>query len=182
MDLGTLYLTEVRERLRGVKALGDGALAQLPEDAWHTTLSPDGNSAAVLVQHLAGNLHSRWAGLREGYREGVEGETPDRDRDAEFVEGERSAAELLKFWEDGWGDFLAALDHLRPEDLGAALTIRGEPYTVLGAVERAGLHASGHVYQLIFLVKTLRGADFQTLSIPRGGSATFNAEMERKPR
>ncbi|SEI58929.1 Protein of unknown function [Deinococcus reticulitermitis] len=182
MDPGTLCLTEVRQQLRGVKALGDGALAQLPEDAWHTALSPDGNSAAVLVQHLAGNLHSRWAGLRQGYRAGMEAETPDRDRDTEFMEGERSTTELLKLWEGGWGDFLSALDHLRPEDLGAPLTIRGEPYTVLGAVLRASLHASGHVSQLVFLVKTLRRAAWQTLSIPRGGLAAFNAEMERRSR
>ena len=176
-DPGSLYLSEVRERLRGTKQLGDRALAQLPESDWHTVLSPDGNSVAVLVQHLAGNLRSRWGGLRGGYRAGVEGETPDRDRDAEFEDAQLAPAELLARWNDGWQVFLDALGHLRPEDLTQTLTIRGEAHTVLGAVERAALHASGHVFQLVFLVKTLRGADFQTLSIPRGGSAAHNAAM-----
>lgn len=178
MDLGTLYLSEVRERLRATKQLGDRALAQLPPEHWHTVLAPEGNSAAVIVQHLAGNLHSRWGGLRGGYREGVEGESPTRDRDAEFEDAHLSAAELLTLWDDGWQVFLDALNHLRPEDLTRTLTIRGEAHTVLGAVERAALHASGHVFQLVFLVKTLRGEEFQSLSIPRGASAVFNAQMQ----
>ena len=179
-DIGSLYLTEVRERLRGTKQLGDRALAQLPEDGWHAVLSPDGNSAAVIVQHLAGNLRSRWGGLQHGYREGVEGETPGRDRDAEFEDAGLTPADLLARWDDGWQVFFGAVDHLRPEDLTRALTIRGEAHTVLGAVERAALHASGHVFQLVFLVKTLRGADFQTLSIPRGGSGAYNVNMREQ--
>lgn len=180
MDLGTLYLSEVRERLRATKQLGDRALAQLPPEHWHTVLAPEGNSAAVIVQHLAGNLRSRWGGLQGGYREGVEGETPGRDRDAEFEDAQLSPAELIARWDDGWQVFLDALNHLRPEDLTRTLTIRGEAHTVLGAVERAALHASGHVFQLVFLVKTLRGEEFQSLSIPRGASAVFNAQMLRR--
>ena len=176
-DVAALYLSELRERLRGTRQLGDRALAQLPDDAWHTVLAPGGNSAAVIVQHLAGNLRSRWGGLQSGYREGVEGETPGRDRDAEFEDAHLSAADLLTCWDEGWQGFLDALDHLRPDDLTQTLTIRGEAHTVLGAVERAALHASGHVFQLIFLVKTLRGANFQTLTIPRGGSGAYNAAM-----
>ena len=177
-DVAALYLSELRERMQQTKALADRALAQLPDAHWHTVLAPEGNSAAVIVQHLAGNLHSRWGGLRGGYREGVEGESPTRDRDAEFEDAHLSAAELLSRWDEGWQVFLDALDHLHPDDLTQALTIRGEPHTVLGAVERAALHASGHVFQLVFLVKTLRGEGFQSLSIPRGGSAVFNAQMQ----
>ena len=183
-DIGTLYLSELRGRMTQTKALADRALAQLPDAHWHTVLAPEGNSVAVIVQHLAGNLHSRWDGLRQGYRAGVEGESPTRDRDAEFEDAQLTPAELRSQWEAGWQVFLDALDHLRPEDLTRTLTIRGEAHTVLGAVERAALHVSGHVYQIVLLVKTLRGADFQTLSIPRGGSAAYNtrlkAEAEQK--
>lgn len=175
-DLAAHYLTDVRERMRGVKRLGDGALAQLPEGGWHTPLGPDGNSAAVLVQHLSGNMHSRWGALRQGYRTGAEGETAARNRDAEFEDAGRTEAELRVHWEAGWAVFLAALDHLEPDDLTRNLTIRGETHTVVQAVQRQMAHYSGHVYQLVLLAKTLRGTDWQTLSIPRGGSAAFNAE------
>lgn len=176
-DLGELYLADVRDRMRGVKGLGDRALAQLPPDDWHRPLSPGGNSAAVLIQHLAGNMQSRWGGLREGYREGVDGEAAGRDRDAEFREGEQPAGALLDLWEEGWAVFLAALDALTPADLPRTLTIRHETHSVLAAIQRQVAHYSGHVYQLIFLVKALRGEAWETLSVPRGGSAAFNAQM-----
>lgn len=177
MDLAELYLSDVRARMRGVKALGDGALAQLRDPEWHTPLGEDGNSASVLVAHLAGNMHSRWGALRGGYAPGAEGETPGRDRDAEFAEGTETPAEVLARWEDGWAVFLDTLDHFRGGDLTRDLTIRGEAHTVLAAIQRQVAHYAGHVYQLILLVRTLRGPEWQTLSIARGGSAAYNAEL-----
>ncbi|SMB93509.1 DUF1572 family protein [Deinococcus hopiensis] len=178
MILGDLYLTDTRERMCGVKRLGEGALTQLHSEDWHRVLSPGGNSAAVLVQHLAGNMESRWGALRGGYREGVDGEAPGRNRDAEFEEGGLSGGALLARWQEGWSTFLAALDALNPEDLTRTLTIRHETHTVLAAIQRQVAHYSGHVYQLVLLAKTLRGENWQTLSVPRGGSAAFNAEMQ----
>lgn len=177
MNLAEHYLQDVQTRMRGVKALGDGALSQLPGDEWHRALSPDGNSAAVLIQHLAGNMHSRWGAFQHGFTSGAEGETAGRNRDTEFTEGQQTPAQLLQQWEDGWTVFLDALAHFKPDDLMAELNIRGEPHTVLQAIQRQMAHYSGHVYQLVFLVKTLRGPEWQTLSIPRGGSAAFNAAM-----
>ncbi|UQN06228.1 DUF1572 family protein [Deinococcus sp. QL22] len=177
VDIAALYLSDVRARMRGVKALGHGALAQLQETEINTALSADGNSSGVVVQHLAGNMRSRWGGLRFGYT-AAEGETGTRNRDAEFEPHFSTLAEVQAEWEAGWDVFLSALDHLTPADLTRTLTIRGEMHTVLEAVQRQVAHYSGHVYQLIFLVKTLRGPDWQTLSIARGGSAAFNAQMQ----
>lgn len=176
-EVAELYLSDVRARMRGVKALGEGALSQLRAEEWHIPLESEGNSAAVLVTHLAGNMHSRWGALRGGYAPGAEGETPGRDRDAEFMEGQEMPAELHARWEEGWAVFLDALDALTPTDLTRELTIRGEAHSVLAAVQRQVAHYSGHVYQLILLVRTLRGQEWQTLSIARGGSAAYNAAM-----
>ncbi|MEF2277967.1 DUF1572 family protein [Deinococcus sp. YIM 134068] len=178
--LADLYLSDVRGRMRGVKALGEGALAQLTDGEVDTVLSPGGNSAGVLVRHLAGNMRSRWGGLRSGYVAGAEGETLGRDRDAEFGDAHLTLPELWAEWEDGWRVFLEALDHLAPADLTRTLTIRGEAHTVLEAIQRQVAHYSGHVYQLVFLVKTLQGEEWETLSIPRGGSAAFNVEMRER--
>lgn len=177
LHLAEHYLSDVRERMRGVKSLGDGALAQLPAANWHAVLSPGGNSAAVLIQHLSGNMHSRWGALAGGYAAGAEGESAGRNRDAEFAETDEDAAALRQRWESGWQVFFAALDALQPGDLLRELTIRGETHTVLQAIQRQVAHYSGHVYQLVLLVKTLRGAGWQTLSIPRGGSAAYNVTM-----
>lgn len=177
MSLADLYLRDVQVRMRGVKALGDGALAQLHDDQWHSVLSEDGNSAAVLIQHLSGNMHSRWGAFQHGFSMGAEGETAGRNRDLEFVEGQQTPAQLNEQWENGWQVFFDALNHFQPDDLAAELTIRAEKHTVLEAIQRQVSHYSGHVYQLVFLVKTLRGLKFQSLSIPRGGSVAFNDKM-----
>lgn len=99
--LGDLYLSDVRRRMHGLKVLGGRALSQLSEADWHTVLSERGNSAAVIVQHLGGNMHSRWGGLRSGYRAGLDGETAGRNRDAEFEDGGLSAGELRAVWDEG---------------------------------------------------------------------------------
>jgi hypothetical protein len=179
VDFAALYLSDVRARMRGVKALGDGALAQLRETEVQTVLSVEGNSAAALVQHLAGTMRSRWGGLSLGYTP-AEGETGTRNRDAEFEPRLTTLPELHAEWEAGWAIFLSALAHFTPADLTRPLTIRGEVHTVLEAVQRQVAHYSGHVYQLIFLVKTLRGPDWETLSVARGGSAAFNAQMRER--
>ncbi|GGR12567.1 DUF1572 family protein [Deinococcus ruber] len=179
-ELGELYLSDLRTRLRGVKALGEGALKQLHEPEWHAVLSAGGNSAAVTVQHLSGNMHSRWGALQHGYRAGQDGEQATRNRDAEFEEGQQTGAQLWAIWEAGWTVFLEALDALTSADLTRTLRIRGETHTVLEALQRQVAHYSGHVYQLVFLVKTLRGPDWHTLSIARGQSAAFNAAMHKQ--
>ena len=122
-------------------------------------------------------MHSRWGGLQRGYQSGQDGESARRNRDAEFEEGHLTGAELWAVWNAGWTVFLDALDALAPDDLTRTLTIRGEAHTILEALQRQVAHYSGHVYQLVFLVKTLRGADWQTLSIARGESAAFNERM-----
>ncbi len=115
--------------------------------------------------------------MQRGYQSGQDGESAGRNRDAEFEEGNLSAEQLWAIWNAGWTVFLDALDALAPANLMQTLTIRGEAHTVLEALQRQVAHYSGHVYQLIFLVKTLRGADWQTLSIARGQSAAFNEQM-----
>lgn len=174
------YLADTREMMQGIKRLGERALVQLAENEWHRVISIDGNSAAVLVQHLAGNMYSRWEGLQAGYVAGVEGETPHRNRDSEFEEGKHSSAELMERWEAGWKVFLDALDQLKPADLGQTMTIRAAEHTILEAIQRQVAHYSGHVYQLVFLVKTIRGSEWENLSVPRGESEVFNVRMMGK--
>ncbi|ADV68297.1 DUF1572 family protein [Deinococcus maricopensis] len=177
LDVGAVFLAETITRMQAVRDLGAGALAQLRAEQWHAALGPDENSAAVIVQHLAGNMQSRWAGFPD-----ADGESAARDRDAEFDDQGLDVSALLARWDAGWAVFLAALERLTPEDLTRTVTIRGEAHTVLAAVQRQVAHYSGHVYQLVFLARHLRGADWRTLSIPRGGSAAFNARMaERHP-
>jgi len=176
-ELGDLYLRDVRTRMRGVRVLAEGALRQLAPGHWHAALGPQENSVAVLVQHLSGNMHSRWGQFLQH-----DGEAASRDRDAEFEDAGLSVPQLWEQWEAGWNIFLGVLDRLSPADLTRSLTIRGEVHTVLEAVQRQVCHYSGHAYQIVSLARHWAGADWQTLSIARGQSAEFNRRMQERRR
>jgi hypothetical protein len=51
---------------------------------------------------------------------------------------------------------------------------------VLQALNRAVAHCSYHMGQIVFLAKHWKGADWKTLSVPKGESETFNARMLEK--
>jgi Protein of unknown function (DUF1572) len=170
-DLGSHYLDEVRRQFRGYKRLGEGAMTQLNDEHFFVTLDREANSVAVLVKHLAGNMRSRFTDFLT-----TDGEKPNRNRDQEFeIHNDTSRAEIMRWWEEGWSHVFSAIADLKPEDLLRTVTIRGEPHTVLQAINRQLAHYSAHVAQIIFLAKHLRSSEWKTLSIPRGKSKEFNA-------
>lgn len=151
------------------KKLGERAMAQLSDDDLFATLDTESNSIAVIVKHLRGNMRSRWTDFLT-----ADGEKPDRDRDQEFIPpAERSRAEVMRWWEEGWRSLFDALGALRPGDLEATVHIRGEPLTATAAILRQVDHYAQHVGQIVLLAKHHRGADWQTLSIARGMSAEY---------
>jgi hypothetical protein len=89
----------------------------------------------------------------------------------------------MRWWESGWAFVFSAVEALRPEDVERTVTIRGEPHTVLQAINRQLAHYAYHVGQIVFLAKHLRSRDWKSLSIPRGKSEEVNRKMsaERKP-
>jgi hypothetical protein len=163
------YLQEARRQFRGHKRMGEAAMAQLRDQDFFVTLDPESNSVAILVKHLAGNMRSRFTDFLTS-----DGEKPDRFRDREFeMTPATTRADVMKLWEEGWAIVLSAIDSLRPEDVMRTVTIRGEPHTVLQAVNRQIAHYAQHTGQIVFLAKHLRGSAWKTLSIPRGKSEEY---------
>ncbi len=172
MDTCASYLDEVRRALRGHKRLAEGAIAQLRDDELFLQADPEANSAAILLKHIGRNLWSRFTDFLT-----TDGEKPDRYRDQEFeLSGKESREELLRIWESGWQAAFDTIASLQPQDLARPVTIRGEPYTALQAIHRAVSHAVYHVGQVVYIAKHIRGADWKTLSIPKGKSEEFNAQ------
>ena len=157
------YLDDCIVQLRKVKADADRAMAQVGDAQFFALLDADANSIALIVKHVAGNMRSRWTDFLT-----TDGEKPDRHRDGEF---ERDASDtreaILGRWEAGWHLVFSALQSLQPSDLGKTVTIRGEPHTVVQAVNRQVSHYSAHVGQIVLLAKHFAGPRWQTLSIPR---------------
>lgn len=173
-SVGTAVLASFRQNFRAYKALADRALAQLADAEWLYVPAPGSNSVAVIVQHLAGNLRSRFTDFLT-----TDGEKPTRQRDREFDEPPTAAAvpALRQEWEAAWDVLFALLEDLQPADLLRTVTIRGEVHTVLAAVQRQVAHYASHIGQVVLLAKLIRGAEFQSLSIPRGQSEQFNQHM-----
>lgn len=169
--VGREFLTRSLEEFGRYKSLADRALAQVGDEPFFDALGAESNSLAVIVKHVAGNLRSRWTDFLT-----TDGEKPDRDRDAEFeVASSEARASLTAAWEEGWDRLFATLRALREEDLLRTVRIRGEPHTVIQAVQRSLAHTCGHAAQIVALAKLLAGPSWKTLSIPRGKSREFNA-------
>jgi len=161
-DIGADFLRSARARLESLKTLGDQALGRLEDAELTKTLDPESNSVAVLVQHIAGNMRSRWTDFLT-----TDGEKPDRNRDGEFEPALTAKAPLLQRWEEGWRILFAALDALKPEDLTRTVLIRGEKLTVVDAINRQLVHYGQHVGQVLYLAKHYKWQSWKSLSVPR---------------
>lgn len=174
---GDLYLADALKRFREAKAQCDRALAQVSVERWTHRLDPESNSLATLMRHLSGNMLSRWTDFLT-----TDGEKPERDRDAEFEDPEALDPEALRArWERGWACLLGALEGLTDADLDRTVTIRHEPHTVLEAINRQLTHYPYHAGQLVLLAKHLASGSWEPLSVPRGGSRTYNATLMGDP-
>ena len=168
-DVAVHYLDEARRQMRGHKRMGEAAMAQLRDEDFFVTLDPESNSVAILVKHLVGNMRSRFTNFLTS-----DGEKPDRFRDREFELGAAATrADVMKIWEEGWNCVFSALEALKPDDVMRTVTVRGQPHTVLQAINRQIAHYAQHIGQMVFLAKHLLSSEWKTLSIPRGKSEEF---------
>ncbi len=163
------FLPSIRKLFRYYEKLGARAMEQLSEAELHFRPDPEANNIATIVNHLHGNMRSRWTDFLTS-----DGEKTWRQRDAEFEDRLETKEAILSAWQDGWACVFDAVDHLQPEDLARTVYIRNEGHTVVEAVHRQLAHYSYHVGQLVFLAKHIRGAAWQSLSIPKGASAAYN--------
>jgi uncharacterized damage-inducible protein DinB len=175
-DLGAQYLDEIFRGLRGHKRLADDAIAQLNDEQFFAQPSAESNSVAIVVKHMAGNLRSRFTDFLT-----TDGEKPDRNRDQEFLmTSETTRDELLRWWEQNWQLLFETINSLGPEDLQRTVTIRGQPHSVMQALNRSVGHCAYHTGQITFLAKHWKGAEWKSLSVPKGQSEQFNAKMLQK--
>lgn len=173
LQFTTSYLEDAIAIFRQYKKLGDGAMAQVTDEQLFTALDAEMNSIAILVKHMAGNMRSRWTDFLT-----TDGEKPDRNRDAEFEDPPASREQLLALWERGWAILFGALDPLTDADLSLTVTIRGEPHSVMMAINRQVAHYAYHVGQIVLLAKHFQSTQWKSLSVPRGQSNAFNTRVQ----
>jgi hypothetical protein len=168
----TSHLEDSIALFRFYKNLGEGAMEQVTDEQLFATLDEEMNSIAIIVKHMAGNMRSRWTDFLTS-----DGEKPDRNRDTEFVEPPATREELLKRWNEGWDRVFRALTPLSDSDLERSVTIRGEPHSVMQAINRQIAHYAYHCGQIVFLAKHFKASEWKSLSVPRSRSAEFNRRV-----
>ena len=160
------------------RRLGEKAIQQVPDESLNSILGADTNSIAMIMRHISGNLLSRFTDFLTS-----DGEKPWRDREAEFQDAQYSWEEVQRLWSEGWGVLESQLSQLSDDQLQALVYIRGEAWTVHGALCRSLAHVSYHVGQIVLLARILNDGNWQSLSIPRGQSLAYNKTptKDRKP-
>ena len=158
----TSYLKDSLDLFRYYKKLAERAMAQVSDEQLFAELDEGGNSIAIIIKHMAGNMRSRWVDFLT-----TDGEKPDRNRDSEFVDPPATREALMRLWEESWGYVFHALEPLSESDLGRTVTIRGEAHSVMQAINRQLAHYSCHVGQIVFLAKHFQSSQWKSLTIPR---------------
>ncbi len=169
------YLNDAVASFQNYKKMSEKAMAQVSDEEFFRLISPESNSIAIIVKHIAGNQHSRWTDFLI-----TDGEKGDRDRDSEFEIRDDNRESLMNYWEIGWKTLFTSLEPLTPDDFSRTVTIRGESHTIFEAINRQLTHYAYHVGQIAFLAKHFRAGDWKTLSVPKNKSAEFNEFLAKK--
>jgi hypothetical protein len=163
------YLADMRTQLAKLRSTAERAVAQVGDGDFAKMLDEENNSIAIIMKHISGNLRSRCTAFLTS-----DGEKPDRDRDGEFVlYPHDTRLQLSKEWAAAWDLLATTLEALMPDDLQRTIYIRAEPHTVSQALNRHLAHLAYHVGQIVLLAKHWVGAEWETLTIPRGQSKAF---------
>ena len=174
MSLAATFLNSYMKRISYYKELADKTFEQLNEADFHYQPNEVSNSIAIIIQHMVGNMLSRFTNFLT-----EDGEKEWRNRDTEFEEQQLSKEELLQKWKDGWACVLNAINDLTEDDLLQTISIRSEELTVMDALNRQMAHYPYHVGQIVFIGRMIKNKDWLSLSIPKGASDAFNRQMKK---
>jgi Protein of unknown function (DUF1572) len=171
MEINNPFLESAKKQFLYYKTIGEKAINQLEAEQLFISVNENTNSIATIVKHLSGNMISRWTDFLT-----TDGEKEWRNRDSEFEDVIKTKAELLEIWNKGWDCLFDALNLLSPDQLSEIIYIRNEGHTVVEAINRQLAHYPYHVGQIIFYAKMLKKGDWESLSIPKNKSNSYNED------
>lgn len=165
----TDYLKSARKQFEYYKTVGEKTFDQLAEADLFWQYNPESNSIAIIVNHLWGNMRSRWTNFLT-----TDGEKEWRQRDLEFEPVIQSRDELLEKWNEGWSCLFSALDTIKEENFESKLYIRNQEHSIVEAINRQLAHYAYHIGQIAYIGRMVLGPKWKSLTIPKGGSSDFN--------
>ncbi len=165
------YLESVKRQFEYYKLLAEKTIDQLPEEKLFYQYNESSNSIATIVKHLSGNMLSRWTDFLT-----TDGEKEWRQREAEFENDLNSKEQLIQVWNKGWEVLFNTLNSLDESHLEQIIYIRNQGHTVMDAINRQLAHYPYHVGQIVFIGKMICDENWQSLSIPKGGTKAYNEQ------
>lgn len=169
------YLANVKLQFEYYKSVGDKTFDQISENELFWQYNANSNSIAIIVNHIHGNMKSRWTDFLTS-----DGEKEWRKRDEEFEDIIKTRGELLKKWEEGWQILFSAIDSINPDNFGTTIYIRNQQHTVVDAFNRQLAHYAYHIGQIVYVAKMTGAENWQSLTIPKGKSKEFNSSKISK--
>lgn len=165
------YLQSAIKQFEYYKSLGDKTFSQLADDQLFWQYNKESNSIAIIVNHLSGNMLSRWTDFLTS-----DGEKDWRNREEEFQNIIYTKNELLENWHKGWNCLFTALNSLSEKDFDRIIYIRNQGHSVVEAINRQLCHYAYHVGQIVYIGKMIMDNNWKSLSIPKGNSVQYNQE------
>jgi transposase InsO family protein len=169
------YIISIQKQFEYYKSLANKTIDQLDDDKLFWQYNDESNSIAILMNHIAGNMISRWTDFYTS-----DGEKEWRNRDSEFIWGNKDKTALIEKWEKGWRCLNNVIENLKEEDLGKTIYIRNMGHTVIEAINRQLAHYPYHIGQIVFIGKMVQDSNWNSLSIPKNQSSNYNAEKFSK--
>ena len=163
------YFKSVTKYFEYYKSVGEKTFDQLDEKDIFWQFNQESNSIAIIVNHLSGNMTSRWTDFLT-----TDGEKQWRNRDLEFENIIKTKEELLIKWENGWGCVFKAINSINHENFNTPIYIRNQSHSIIQAVNRQLAHYSYHIGQITFIGKMIKADTWKSLTIPKGKSLDFN--------
>lgn len=164
------YLNSALKQFEYYKILGEKTFAQLNEDELFWQYNKESNSIAITVNHLWGNMKSRWTHFLTS-----DGEKEWRNRDLEFEYVIKTKVEMLEKWNEGWHCLFEALNSIDKDNFYSEIFIRNQSHSIIEAIHRQMMHYAYHIGQIVYVGRMIKGNEWQSLSIPKGKSKEFNA-------
>ena len=137
----------------------------------------ESNSIAMIINHLSGNMRSRWTDFLT-----TDGEKEWRNRDSEFENAIQTKAELISKWNEGWACLFSAIDTINAENFNSLVYIRNQGHTITEALNRQLAHYPYHIGQIVFIGKMVCDSAWTSLSIPKGESKNYNHDKFSNPK
>lgn len=169
------YLKSVKKQFEYYKSVGEKTFNQLAESDLFWQYNEESNSIAIMVNHLWGNMKSRWTDFLT-----TDGEKDWRNRDLEFESVIKSRDELLVKWNEGWECLFDALSDINEQNFDTKVYIRNQEHSIIEAINRQLAHYAYHIGQIVYLGRMIRGSKWKSLTIPKGKSTEFNQAKFKK--